>query len=49
MTKKILAVILVITIPIWYIPVGFCLILSMIFMGAYEGVLEALNGKAQEK
>jgi hypothetical protein len=49
MSKKILAALLTITIPIWYIPVGFCLIFSFIFMGAYEGILEALNGKAQEK
>jgi len=49
MTKKILAVLLTITIPIWYIPVALGLLFCMIFMGAYEGILEALNGKGQEK
>jgi len=49
MIKKILAAFLTITIPIWYIPFALGLIFCMIFMGAYEGILEALNGKAQEK
>ena len=49
MNKKILALILTITLPIWFIPAFFVFLAYTIFVGAYEGILEALNGKAQEK
>jgi len=47
--KKLLAFLLTITIPIWYIPFLLGLIFCTIFINAYRGILEVLNGKAQEK
>lgn len=49
MNKKLIAALLAITMPIWFIPVFVCFIYFMAFKTAYESMLELLEGKAQDK
>ena len=45
MTKKILAFLLTITLPIWYIPAALCVIISVGLYEAYKGILKVLEGE----
>jgi hypothetical protein len=46
--KKVLAFLLVITLPIWYIPVALCAIIWIGFYEAYKDILKLLE-KAQSE
>jgi hypothetical protein len=43
--KKILAAFLAITFPIWFIPIFLLTFFATAFVGAYEAILEMLEGK----
>lgn len=43
--KKILAAFLAITFPIWFIPMYLITFFAIGFVGAYEAILEMLEGK----